>query len=33
VMTITAGVRALRLALWDEQRHRLIRFKDVRAVR
>jgi omega-6 fatty acid desaturase (delta-12 desaturase) len=29
VMTLTAGVRALRLALWDEQRRRLVRFKDV----
>ena len=31
VMTITAGIRALRLALWDEQRRQLVRFKDVRA--
>jgi acyl-lipid omega-6 desaturase (Delta-12 desaturase) len=32
VMTIGAGVRALRLALWDGQRHPLVRCKDVRAV-
>ena len=33
VMTIGAGVRALRLALWDEQLHRLVRFKDIRTRR
>ena len=30
VMTIRKGVRALGLTLYDEQRRRLVRFKDLR---
>ena len=31
VLTMREGVRALTLSLWDEARHRLIRFRDLRA--
>jgi omega-6 fatty acid desaturase (delta-12 desaturase) len=30
IMTVGAGLAALRLALWDEERRRLVRFSDVR---
>ena len=32
VMTFGLGLRALRLALWDEQRRRLVRFSDIRGM-
>jgi omega-6 fatty acid desaturase (delta-12 desaturase) len=31
VVTIRSGIAALRLALWDEDQRKLVRFKDVRA--
>ena len=32
VITPVSGMAALRLALWDEEQHRLVRFRDVPAI-
>jgi hypothetical protein len=33
VLTLRDGISALRLALWDEEQRRMVRFKDVAAGR